>query len=445
MKRTITFTSIWDTWSWSPDLTRRNEGVQVDDGVSHKKVRKQERPRASEAALQLAAIGLEAEFELLVDDRPVRPERIFPDPRAIVRDPMMHRVGRSYHLPTGSAIYFDTGVIELATPVIEINRGCAARAGRSLWEAIVYLRNELDAWDRANGKHTRLKGFSAHYNISFERQRGTPARGRGVDELALLLSYILPVPVMLLAANRESTGIGVRPRENRIEVTADFTPSPSLMIATATFITGVVREVMTWPSFELSVLRRRHVPVIRGFEPMPHTSRKGYLARLDRFPTNPFAANIHVDSWPVENAVAGGEAVSTMTLHEIGASIFRRFRQAVLRLSDPFTFRMISLIMNGKTSTLLDLPERPDAYEDVGHLCLWDDLFPERILKRSIYERILIRAISGQKLRMNGDTYTPIGLRGWSEVVFRRDSDGRHRRVPFDLLRRYLELWERVS
>ena len=38
--------------------------------------------------------------------------------------------------------------------------------------------------------------------------------------------------VMMLAANRKSTGIGVRPRGNRVEVTADFTPDASLMIAT---------------------------------------------------------------------------------------------------------------------------------------------------------------------------------------------------------------------
>ena len=59
---------------------------------------------------------------------------------------------------------------------------------------------------------------------------------------------------MLLAANRESTGIGVRPRGNRVEITADFTPDASLMIATATAIVGIVRQVMTWPSFELSEL-----------------------------------------------------------------------------------------------------------------------------------------------------------------------------------------------
>ena len=94
----------------------------------------------------------------------------------------------------------------------------------------------------------RLVGFSTHYNVSFDLLAGERSADRTVEKLALLLTYLLPAPVMLLAANRQSTGIGVRPRGNRIEVTADFTPDAALMIATATVIVGIVREVMTWPS-----------------------------------------------------------------------------------------------------------------------------------------------------------------------------------------------------
>ena len=408
------------------------------------KQEKVDRASSREASLKLAAIGLEAEFELFVDEHPVRPERLFRDPRDIIREPMMHRTGRSYHLPTGSAIYFDTGVIELATPVIEISRGCAARAGRSLWEAILYLRSELDAWERRSGRSSRLKGFSTHYNISFELTPSEQSNGRSVEQLAYLLTFILPLPVMLLATNRESTGVGVRPRGNRIEITADFTPSPSLMIAAGTFITGVVRSVMTWPTFDLEELQRAQIPVIRGFNPIPHTSRKGWLARIDCYPSNPFQSNVHEDLWPVVKAGSDEELDGELTLREIAGGIFHGFSSPIRRIADPFTYRLIGLIMNGKTSTLLDLPERPEAYEDVGRLVLWDDLFPESVLRRSMYERVLIRAISGRKLWMNGEVYTPVGLRGWSEVIFRRDRDGIRRRISFDRLLRYLDRWERV-
>src|SRR5687767_5580433 len=213
-----------------------------------KKKKGPENKSSTRERIQLAAIGMEAEFAVIMDGVQVRPEDIFGSPKRIIREKMMHRKGRSYHLPTGGAVYFDTGVIEVATPVIELERGCAARAGRSLWEGIHAIRDGLDGWELRRRHDVRLVGFSTHYNISFElpaEERGT---SRTVEKLALLLAYILPIPVMLLATNRKSTGVGVRPRGDRIEITADFTPDPALMIATGTLITGVVRQVMTWPS-----------------------------------------------------------------------------------------------------------------------------------------------------------------------------------------------------
>src|SRR5436190_2042364 len=99
-----------------------------------------------------------------------------------------------------------------------------------------------------------------------------------VGKLALLLTYIRPIPVMMFAANRKSTGIGVRPRGRRVEVTADFTPDPPLMIATATLCVGIIEAVMRWPTFELSALDRfeKELPVIEAVHPVPHSSRKGW-------------------------------------------------------------------------------------------------------------------------------------------------------------------------
>ena len=258
--------------------------------------KKHERPAAPER-LRMAAMGMEAECSLVVDGQPTRPEALFGSPRDFIRGELMHREGTSYHLPTGGAVYFDTGVIEVATPVVEIERGCAARAGRLLWEAIQFIRQELDAWDARHGHDSRLVGFSAHYNVSFELPPGQPANGRTIERLAHLLTSILPAPVMLLGMNRRSTGVGVRPREDRIEITSDFTPHPHLMIATATLIVAIVRSVMAWPSYSHGELARRGIPVIAGFQPMPHTSRKGWLARLDCYPDNPFACDIDAAVW----------------------------------------------------------------------------------------------------------------------------------------------------
>src|SRR5690606_38033032 len=139
--------------------------------------------------------------------------------------------------------------------------------------------------------------------------------------------------------NPRSTGIGVRPRGDRIEVTADFTPSPSLMIATATLITGIVRSVMRWPAFELVQLERRGLPVVRDFRPIPHTSRQGWLARKDCYPRNPFRADIDEPSW----GVTSGE---TLSLRQIAGRTVRYFWRPIRQLSDPFTFRLIGSVIH---------------------------------------------------------------------------------------------------
>jgi hypothetical protein len=392
---------------------------------------KAERPAGM---LELAAMGMEAEFQVEVDGRPVRPEAVFGSPRAFVRGALMHRQGTSYHLPTGGAVYFDTGVIEVATPVIEIEPGAAARAGRSLWEAILFVRRELDAWERRTGRRVRLSGFSAHYNVSFELPAEAQGRNRTVRKLALLLTHLLPPPVMMLAANRRSTGVGVRPRGDRIEITVDFTPSASLMIATGTLIVGVVREVMRWPSYELDMLRRMRIPVVEGFRPLPHTSRKGWLAGKDSYPRDPF------DTDP-DLAVFRTTDGRTRSMRAIAGRTVRHFWHPIRRLSDPFTFRLIGSVMRGRAPSLLDLADRPPEYDDVGRLCTWENLFPESELARSRYERVLIHAIRGDRLRVGGRSFTPVGMRGWGAVVLRDDADGSRRVVGIDELTRRLGEW----
>jgi hypothetical protein len=405
---------------------------------------KHERP--PETRLRLAAVGLEAEFELFLDDQLVRPERRFSSPRELVRGELMHRKGTSYHLPTGNAIYFDTGVVELATPVIEVARGCAARAGRSLWESILYLRRELDAWEAKAGVHSRLGGFSTHYNVSFEPGRHGALAERTVHRLAKLLTYLLPAPVMLLATNKRSTGVGARPRGERIEITADFTPSASLMIATATVVFGIAREVMSWDRYDLAEAEARGLPVIRGFAPRRHTSRKGWLAHLECYPENPFAADPDVEIWEVGDAFwrRHGETPRPLSLRRIAWEMVRPFRFAVRRLSDPFTFRLIESVLSGRAPSLLDLADRPAVYDDVGrgHRS-WDDLFPARALSRSLYERVLIRAISGRQLMLGRQVLTPVAMKGWSAVVFRNEGDGGRRVLSFDDLLPHLDDWER--
>jgi hypothetical protein len=411
---------------------------QVVARGSRKRLRPEEIVHAPEP-MSLGAIGMEAEFTVILDGQPVKPEDVFKSPTNIVRAPMIHRTGRSYHLPSGGAVYFDTGVIEIATGMIEIEKGCAARAGRALWENIRYLRGELDDWERRHGHDVELAGFSTHYNVSFTPS-SRPRAKRGacsVGKLALLLTYVLPTPVMLLAANRRSTGIGVRPRGNRVEVTADFTPDPSLMIATGTLCVGIIKSVMHWPSYELAELGKfaRSLPMIRGLKPAPHSSRKGWSMKHSCYPRNPFLVDVDDPVWDT----TAGERLS---LREMAGRITKFFWPSIQRFADPFTLRLIGSVIRGRAPSLLELDDRPPEYDSVGRLVQWDDLFPDDVLPRSRYERVLGHAISGERLKMDREVYTPVGMQGWSHVVFRRDRDRSRHVLSLDFLLDHLEEWD---
>ena len=407
-----------------------------------KRTRREERTgrqgRAVGGRRALPAIGMEAEFSTVVDNQLQQPERVFGSPRRFIRGPLVHRTGRSYHLPTGGAIYFDTGVMEIATPMIEIDRGCGARATRALWESLGFLRGELDAWEDDTAREVRLVGFSTHYNVSFDLPESERANGRSAERLAYLLTHVLAAPVMLLAANRRSTGVGVRPRGNRIEVTADFTPDAALMAATATLIVGIVREVMNWPRYDLRQLATHDIPVVRGFSPVPHSSRKGWVAKYSCFPRNPFTADVDGDRF----TSLGGEHLS---LREMAGRITRQFWPSISALGDPLSLRLIAAVMRGRAPSLLELDDRPAAYDDVGRLCTWNDLFPVTLLPRSRFERVLSNAITGRRVRFSGAWHKPVGMRGWTHVVFRRERDGRRAVRSLDALLTHLDAWDRSS
>jgi hypothetical protein len=322
--------------------------------------------------------------------------------------------------------------------MIEIERGCGARGTRSLWESLAFLRAELDAWEERTDRTVRLVGFSAHYNVSFDLPASARRDGRTVERLAYLLTHVLAAPVMLLAANRRSTGIGVRPRGDRVEVTADFTPDVGLMAATATLIVGIVRDVMTWPTYELSELERHGVPVVRAFVPLPHSSRKGWVAKDVSFPQNPFTCDVNRVNWRARSG-------AMLSLREMAGRTTRVFWDAIRSIGDALSLQLIGAVMRGRAPSLLELPDRPASYDDVGRLCTLKDLFPITLLPRSRYERVVEHAIAGRRVHMDGCWHRPIGVRGWTHVVFRRESDGAKRVRSLDEMLAHLDAWDRTA
>lgn len=527
--------------------------------------------------LDMPVIGMESEFNVWLDEVEINPEPYWKHPSAFIDQPLLKREKTSLQLPTGGAVYFDRGVIEVVTPVIELAPACTARMVRNLWEQIGFVRDQLTNWGHKNGHTVRLKAYSSHYNISYEIPRSQQTRHRNEKALALLLAYILPVPVMLIASNRRSTGVGVRPRGSRIEVTVDFTPDPGLMIAAAALIVGIVREVMTWPSYDLSVLEKLAIPVIGGIVPGKHTTRKGWLTKDFHYQQSPYTADVSAPIWQTQFG-------DRRSLRQMAKQTAWFFRRSIRKYSDPFSFRLLFAVLDGRAPSLLELVDRPTAYEDVGRLCRWgsvihelknyetemgllapsrawtaqtidefvldrqharekyqsemanvtaepaartrsiaesaktpearllDDLrpippqalprrnarqkallsrrrndrpgqlipkrpsqyldrrglsllsgnggdekterrkrerrqhhykvpFPDRRLGRSAYEQVFLKLVSGGRLRMGQDVYTPVGMKGWYHAVFRRESDGAEKLLSIDQLLKKMGDW----
>jgi hypothetical protein len=382
-----------------------------------------------------SVMGLEAEFNLFLNGRRRRPEKVFGDPSRLVRRRMIPRTGKSFQLPAGGAIYFDTGVIEVATPIIELEPGCCYRATRLLWEQIRYLRVELDHWSKRHNCQCRLQGFSAHYNFSFPNSRRS--RLRNSTKLAYLLAHILPVPVILLAANRQSSAVGVRPRGNRVEITVDFTPDPALMLATCAFITGVIQTVVRWEDFALRQLQRHAIPRMSRFCLRKHSSRRGWRVTADSLGENPYAGDINEPRWKLRDG-------RILSLRAIAAKTLRPFRLRVRQVSGSSTVEHITAVFAGDARSLLDFEKRPDAYDDVGHRIDWGRRRMRR-WPRSKYERVIHRVIAREPMRIGQKRYVVERMNGWYEVMFREVRTKRRRILNLDELVRLSAAMNRAA
>lgn len=388
-------------------------------------------PHAETAAPRQPVVGLEAEFNLLAGEPGVlrKPEELFGTPRALVAalgagERVIPRQGRSCHLPSGGALYFDTGVIEVATGLMELDgpAGCR-RAVRALWEQVAYVRRALDAHENGAGpKPLRLQGFSAHYN--FSQHGATPARLR---RTARVLPGVLLAPLALLASNRQSTAVGARPRPGRLEVTLDFTPDPALMLATLAFLAGVIHALAGFPESALTPtgLRARGVPYPANFTPRKHSSRQGWRAHAEDFAENPFAADPHA-VWPLTNGKRLG-------LRAWARATLIAFAPDVRRFADRQTWSHLREVFGGEARSGLDFPDRPPAYDDVGRDI---DLGrrEHRELPRSAYERVIRRILSHAPWRLDNARWRVERMPGWYEFIFREVRTGERRVFNLDRL-----------
>jgi hypothetical protein len=134
-----------------------------------------------------------------------------------------------------------------------------------------------------------------------------------------------------------------------------------------------------------------------------------------------------------------------LSLRETAGRTTRQFWPAISALGDPLSLQLIAAVMRGRAPSLLELDDRPEAYDDVGRLCKWNDLFPVTLLPRSRYERVLSNAIAGHRVRMSGGWHKPVGMKGWTHIVFRRERDGARHVRSLDEMLAHLDAWDRTA
>src|SRR5205085_163845 len=101
----------------------------------------------------------------------------------------------------------------------------------------------------------------------------------------------------------------------------------------------------------------------------------------------------------------------------------------IQRHADPASARRLFSLLRGKTRSLLELEDRPAAYDDVGRETRID---PDG-LTRSAYERVFLQLAAGKPFRLAGESLVPVAVNGWYHAVL-RDLRGEERVVSIDQL-----------
>jgi hypothetical protein len=268
------------------------------------------------------------------------------------------------------------------------------------------------------------------------------------------------------------------------------------MAAATALIVGIVRDVIAWPSYRVEELQARGIPVVAGVVPGKHPTRNGWVTRAFHFPRDPFAGSIDERAWPTTDG-------RTLSMREIALETATKFAGSIRRWSDPFSARILFSVLAGETPSLLELDDRPPAYDDVGHEVRWGSTLPElhnfqgamedaavprrrqadveeqlsppwrgegndrrervtlppRVqrrlpqerradappsaaprLSRSAYEKVFRQLGSGKRLQIGPELLTPVGVKGWYHAVF-RNADGEERLLSIDQVLEHMDGW----
>lgn len=188
------------------------------------------------------------------------------------------------------------------------------------------------------------------------------------------------------------------------------------------------------------------------------------------FPRDPFTTSLDSVEWETSRGL--------MSLRQIALATALAYRESIKSYADRFSFRLLFSVLRGKSAALLDLADRPAAYDDVGRMTRWGTILPElknfssvaidaedettqrrfdpdatlsppwrrelaperRGLTRSVYETVFINVASGKRFQIGDQLLTPVAVKGWYHSVF-VDAEGEERMLSIDQILHANGVW----
>ncbi len=134
------------------------------------------------------------------------------------------------------------------------------------------------------------------------------------------------------------------------------------MIAAGALIVGNRARGHELAFVRLSMLEKLPIPVIAVVVPGSTPRAKAGWTKDFHYHQSPYTSDVDEPLWPTQFG-------DQRSLRRMARETAWFFRKSIRKFSDPFSFRLLFAILEGRAPSLLELDDRPAAYDDVGRLC----------------------------------------------------------------------------
>lgn len=266
-------------------------------------------------------------------------------------DDIAKYTGKPYHtfaehtgfmLWNGTVVYSDGGTAEVTSAASEIQKGCVTECVNSLFSARNMLFEGLDKYNRDNGIAISMGAYSGHYNFSIERGE--------YDRLFSLIKNSIGMAYMLFVEKKNSRGVMVRDKGDRVEICGEYLPAYEQNIAAMAFMLGTINalrdENVTLP-FQLKCRKRRSRYAYDDEVLWPLTYAPSFLKRgRDSMVT----------------AVLRNKKTQKMKAQKVLEEYFAFFKEDIQKIA-PLEVNILEDYVKGNRQLIIDKTGTPEHYK----------------------------------------------------------------------------------